>query len=113
MKTNKRKMRSTGIFALVLVLLVSMILPLSAAGSAIDEAMGTYVVKQGDTLSSIAAAHGVTVSDIVTTNGISASAELYAGQKLSIPGAASVEDDSTTYYGTSSSISINFKMKRE
>ena len=45
MKTNKRKMRSTGIFALVLVLLVSMILPLSAAGSAIDEAMGTYVVK--------------------------------------------------------------------
>ena len=109
MKTNKCKMRSIGIFALVLVLLMSSILPLSAAGSAIDEAMGTYIVKQGDTLSSIAAAHGVTVSDIVTTNGISASAELYVGQKLDIPGAVSVEDDSTTYYGTSSTISINFK----
>ena len=109
MKTNKCKMRSIGIFALVLVLLMSSILPLSAAGSAIDEAMGTYIVKQGDTLSSIAAAHGVTVSDIVTTNGISASAELYAGQKLDIPGAVAVEDDSTTYYGTSSTISINFK----
>ncbi len=109
MKTNKRKMRSIGIFALVLVLLMSAILPLSAAGSAIDEAMGTYIVKQGDTLSSIAAAHGVTVSDIVTTNGISASAELYVGQKLDIPGAVSVEDDSTTYYGSSSTISINFK----
>ena len=109
MKTNKRKMRSIGIFALVLVLLMSAILPLTAAGSAIDEAMGTYIVKQGDTLSSIAAAHGVTVSDIVTTNGISASAELYVGQKLDIPGAVSVEDDSTTYYGSSSSISINFK----
>jgi len=109
MKTNKRKMRSIGIFALVLVLLMSAILPLSAAGSAIDEAMGTYIVKQGDTLSSIAAAHGVTVSDIVTTNGISASAELYVGQKLDIPGAVAVEDDSTTYYGTSSTISINFK----
>lgn len=109
MKTNKCKMRSIGIFALVLVLLAGSILPLSAAGSAIDEAMGTYIVKQGDTLSSIAAAHGVTVSDIVTTNGISASAELYVGQKLDIPGAVAVEDDSTTYYGTSSTISIHFK----
>lgn len=109
MKTKNRKMRSIGIFALVLVLLMSAILPLSAAGSAIDEAMGTYIVKQGDTLSSIAAAHGVTVSDIVTTNGISASTELYVGQRLDIPGAVAVEDDSTTYYGTSSTISINFK----
>ncbi len=109
MKTSKRKMRSIGIFALVLVMLMSAILPLSAAGSAIDEAMGTYIVKSGDTLSSIAAAHGVTVSDIVTTNGISASAELYVGQKLDIPGAASVEDDSTNVYGSSSTISVNFK----
>lgn len=109
MKTNNRKMRSIGIFALVLVLLVSAVLPLSAAGSAIDEAMGTYVVKKGDTLSSIAAAHGVTVSDIVSANGISASTELYAGQRLDIPGAVSVEDDSTTYYGASDTISVNFK----
>ena len=109
MKTNKRKMRSIGVFALVLVLLMSTVLPLTAAGSAIDEAMGTYIVKQGDTLSSIAAAHGVTVSDIVTTNGISASTELYVGQMLDIPGAVAVEDDSTTYYGTSSTISVHFK----
>ena len=109
MKTSKRKMKSIGIFALVLVMLMSAILPLSAAGSAIDEAMGTYIVKQGDTLSSIAAAHGTTVSDIVTTNGISASAELYVGQKLDIPGAMAVEDDSTTVYGSSSTISVNFK----
>ena len=109
MKTSKSKMRSIGIFALVLVMLVSAVLPLSAAGSAIDEAMGTYIVKQGDTLSSIAAAHGTTVSDIVTTNGISASTELYVGQKLDIPGALAVEDDSTTVFGSSSTISINFK----
>lgn len=109
MKTNKRKMRSIGIFALVLVLLVSAVLPLTAAGSAIDEAMVTYTVKSGDTLSSIAAAHGVTVSKIVNENGISASAELYAGQQLVIPGALSVEDDSTTTYGSSSKISISFK----
>ena len=109
MKTNKRKMRSIGVFALVLVLLMSTVLPLTAAGSAIDEAMVTYTVKAGDTLSSIAAAHGVTVSKIVNENGISASAELYVGQELVIPGALSVEDDSTTVYGSSSKISINFK----
>ena len=68
--------------------------------------MGAYTVKSGDTLSSIAAAHGVTVSSIVDNNGISASSKLYAGQKLLIPGAASVEDDSTTVYGSSSTISI-------
>lgn len=109
MKTNKRKMRSIGVFALVLVLLMSTVLPLTAAGSAIDEAMVTYTVKAGDTLSSIAAAHGVTVSKIVNENGISASADLYVGQELVIPGALSVEDDSTTVYGSSSKISINFK----
>ncbi len=107
MKTKNSKMRSIGIFALVFVLLTSCILPLSAAGSS-NDFMGTYTVEKGDTLSSIAAAHGVTVSSIVENNGISASSTLYKGQKLLIPGAASVEDDSTTVFGSSSSISINF-----
>lgn len=106
MKTN-RKMRSIGIFALVFVLLTSVILPLAASGSS-DDYMGTYIVKKGDTLSSIAAAHGVTVSSIVQENGISASSTLYVGQKLFIAGATSVEEDSTTVYGSSSTISIDF-----
>lgn len=108
MKTKNSRMRSIGIFALVFVLLTSMILPLAASGSS-DDHMGTYTVKAGDTLSSIAAAHGVTVSSIVDDNGISASSKLYEGQKLLIPGAASVEDDSTTVFGSSSSISIDFE----
>ncbi len=107
MKTKNSKMRSIGIFALVFVLLTSCILPLSASGSS-NDFMGTYTVQDGDTLSSIAAAHGVTVSSIVDNNGISASSKLYKGQKLLIPGAASVEDDSTTVFGSSSSISIDF-----
>ncbi len=106
MKTN-RKMRSIGIFALVLVMLTSVILPLAASGSSNDY-MGTYVVKKGDTLSSIAAAHGVTVASIVQENGISASSKLKVGQQLLIAGATSVEDDSTTVYGSSSRISIDF-----
>ncbi len=109
MKLSKSKMRSVGIFALVIVLLMGTVLPLTASGSAINEAMGTYTVKQGDTLASIASAHGVTVADIVNDNGISASAELYVGQTLVIPGANSVDHDSTTTYGSSSKISISFK----
>jgi len=109
MKTRNSKTKSIGIFALALVLLMSTILPLTAAGSAADEAMGTYTVKSGDTLSSIAAAHGATVASIVESNEISASDELYVGQKLNIPGATSVEEDSTTVFGSSSKISINFK----
>ena len=105
MKTN-RKMRSIGIFVLVFVMLTSIILPLAASGS--SEYMSTYVVKKGDTLSSIAAAHGVTVSSIVKENGISASATIYPGQKLRIAGATSVDEDSTTVFGASSKISIDF-----
>ena len=105
MKTN-RKMRSIGIFVLVFVMLTSIILPLAASGS--SDYMSTYVVKKGDTLSSIAAAHGVSVSSIVKENGISASATIYPGQKLRIAGATSVDEDSTTVFGASSKISIDF-----
>ncbi len=107
MKTKNSRMRSIGIFALVFVLLTSMVLPLTATGSS-EDLMSTYTVDEGDSLSSIAASHGVTVADIVDINGISASAPLYKGQKILIPGAASVEDDSTTVFGASSTISIDF-----
>ena len=108
MKTRNSKMRSIGIFALALVLLTSTILPLAASGTEAN-CMGTYIVKAGDSLASISASHGVTVASIVDANGISASAKLYEGQRLLIPGAASVEEDSTTVFGASSIISINFK----
>lgn len=108
MKTRNSKMRSIGIFALALVLLTTTILPLAASGTE-SGCMGTYIVKSGDSLASISASHGVTVSSIVDANGISASAKLYEGQRLLIPGATSVEEDSTTVFGASSIISINFK----
>ena len=109
MKNLTQKYRSIGIFALVLVLLVSIVLPMAAAGSSVDDTMGTYIVQKGDTLASIAASHGVTVSDIVGANGVSASSELYVGQRLLIPGATSIDEDSTTRFGSASTISIDFK----
>ena len=106
MKTRNRKTKSIGVFALALVLLVSSILPLTAGAS--ENHAGTYVVDEGDTLSSIASEYGVTVADIVEANGMSASAELYEGQRILIPGASSIEEDDTTVFGTSSTISISF-----
>ena len=106
MKTRNRKTKSIGVFALALVLLVSSILPLTAGAS--ENHAGTYVVEEGDTLSSIASEYGVTVADIVEANGMSASAELYEGQRILIPGASSIEEDDTTVFGTSSTISISF-----
>ena len=109
MKLTKQALKTISMFALSLILIMGAVLPMSAAGSAPDEYMANYTVKTGDTLSSIAAKFGVTVASIVKENGISASDTLLAGQTLYIPGASSVLEDSTTSFGTSSSISIDFK----
>lgn len=49
---------------------------------------GSYVVKSGDTLSEIAAAHGTTVKALAAANHLSAPYTLYVGQRLSLSGAA-------------------------
>jgi LysM repeat protein len=50
---------------------------------------GSYVVRPGDSLVAIAARHGVTVSQLASTNGLSANAWVYVGQRLKIPGGSS------------------------
>lgn len=44
-----------------------------------------YTVRSGDTLSGIAAEHGVTVDAIVSANGIADPNRIYVGQRLTIP----------------------------
>lgn len=109
MKLKNRALKTISMFALSLILLMGAVLPMSAAGSSPDEYMATYTVKSGDTLSSIAAKYGVTVASIVKENNISASATLFPGQSLNIPGATSVHEDSTTSFGSSSTITAQFK----
>jgi spore germination protein YaaH len=48
----------------------------------------TYIVQAGDTLTSIAAAFGVTPAAIMEANGIADAGTIYAGRKVAIPGAA-------------------------
>ena len=109
MNFKNQALKTISMFALSIILLIGAVLPMSAAGSSIDEYMATYTVKTGDTLSSIAAKYGVTVSSIVKENDISASSTLFAGQVLYIPGATSVQEDSTTSFGSSSSLSMEFE----
>ena len=54
-----------------------------------------YVVKPGDALSKIAAAHGVKTKDLMAANDITDANKIRAGQKLTIPGAkqAAKSDD--------------------
>jgi LysM repeat protein len=57
---------------------------------------GTYIVRPGDTLIGIAARHGVSVSQLAATNGLSTNSWVYVGQRLSIPGGTSSGTSSGT-----------------
>lgn len=46
----------------------------------------SYVIKSGDTLSSIAKKHSTTVEKLLRANGLSWTSTIYAGKKLTIPG---------------------------
>ncbi|HXR44291.1 MAG TPA: LysM peptidoglycan-binding domain-containing protein [Pseudolysinimonas sp.] len=47
-----------------------------------------YTIKTGDTISSIAAAHGVSAAAILQANGLGAGSIIYAGRTLAIPASA-------------------------
>jgi len=56
---------------------------------------GTYVVRPGDTLTGIAARHGIGVSRLAAVNGLRANSWVYVGQRLQVPGAASTPSTPT------------------
>lgn len=51
-----------------------------------EDAPGPYTVQQGDTLSNIAVAYGVSINDLMAANGISDPNRIFPGQELRIPG---------------------------
>ena len=52
---------------------------------------GSYTIKAGDTLSSIASRHNVSLSALMSVNTVSATTVIYPGQKLTIPGTTSLQ----------------------
>ncbi|MEN3272092.1 MAG: hypothetical protein V7636_853 [Actinomycetota bacterium] len=60
---------------------IALVAALALGGSA-----GTYVVRPGDTLSSIAAKFGVSVKSLAEANHITNSDKVYAGRSLTVPG---------------------------
>ncbi|NIJ03505.1 LysM peptidoglycan-binding domain-containing protein [Frigoribacterium faeni] len=62
--------------------------PAPAASAPRAAAAGSYTIARGDTLSSIAGAHGVGTAALLAANGLSWSSIIYPGQVLSLPGGA-------------------------
>lgn len=93
MKSFKKLGKPIVAVVLSLMLMVSVLAPLTALGSEnFGGKKGTtlgqyryYSVQAGDTMQSIAAKNGITVSDVMTYNGLTAESALYKGQILKIP----------------------------
>ena len=60
--------------------------PVSSTGPV--SGTGVYTVKTGDTLLTIAARHGLRVSQLAAANGLAWNAWVYIGQRLTLPGVA-------------------------
>lgn len=77
----------------------------SKSGSASAKS-SSYTVKRGESLSGIAAKHGVTTAALMKANGLNSksAARIYAGQKLTIPGKASAKSGSKAATATTHTV---------
>lgn len=94
MKSLKKFGKPAAALVLSLMLIVSVLAPFTAIGSenygggSKGTSLGQYryySVQSGDTFQSIASKSGITVSDIMTFNGLTADSTLYKGQIIKIP----------------------------
>jgi LysM repeat protein len=68
----------------------------STAGAAVPAPLGGYRVRLGDSLSAIAAEHGVSLSQLAAANGLSPQGVLIAGTSLRLPGSSAATTTATT-----------------
>ncbi len=62
--------------------------PAPAPAPVAPQAAGRYTIVKGDTISGIAARHGVSTRNLLAANGLVASSIIYPGQAIAIPGTA-------------------------
>ncbi|WGH84621.1 lytic transglycosylase domain-containing protein [Auritidibacter ignavus] len=92
----------------------------TTSGNAGSSKSSTYTVKRGDTLSGIAARHGVSLSTLLNANGLKTSSIIYPGQKIKLSGtntgskkpASSATNTKTTSGNAGSSQSSTYTVKR-
>ncbi|HEY8294786.1 MAG TPA: LysM peptidoglycan-binding domain-containing protein, partial [Micrococcaceae bacterium] len=58
----------------------------STAPTPVTPASGSYTIRSGDTLTSIAAKNNVSLADLMQANSLKATSTIYAGKKLTLPG---------------------------
>ncbi len=77
-----------------------------------SEEPGVHIVRQGETLQSIASTYGTTVDALARANGIVNTNYIWVGQRLTIPGATTSQPSGQTYVvqvgDTLSSIAVQF-----
>ncbi len=82
--------------AIVILVLFALLVPALPAAAAPDaQSGGVHIVQRGETLSQIARRYGVSMTALAQANGISNPNFIYAGQRLTIPGAAGGSGAST------------------
>jgi murein DD-endopeptidase MepM/ murein hydrolase activator NlpD len=109
------KIRRTGVGAVLGLMLGGMLIaagcfsssPTSSLGGG-SRSQGSYTVRRGDTLHHIAQRYGVTVSSLMTANGISNPRALEVGQVLTIPGYTSYGAIDNFGFGSHSQSSLDF-----
>ncbi|MFC0580815.1 LysM peptidoglycan-binding domain-containing protein [Micrococcoides hystricis] len=77
----------------------------SSSTSASTATGGTYTVKSGDTLSGIASRNGISLSTLLSANGLKSTSTIYPGQKLKLSGKASSSASNTKSSSTVSAAS--------
>src|ERR1700683_4791678 len=109
------KIRRAGVGAVLGLMLGGMLIaagcfsssPTSSLGSG-GRSQGAYTVRRGDTLHHIAQRYGVTVSSLMSANGISNPRALEVGQVLTIPGYTSYGASDNFGFGRHSQSSLDF-----
>lgn len=87
MNRTKKSLKVALVFALAIVMLANVCMPIAVKGSNrdISTEYQYYSVKRGDTLTKIAKNNGITISDIMTANNLSDADRIYTGQVLKVP----------------------------